>query len=220
VSGKGLDVEDLRSRTWWKDGVEVRALRHCKSIWLLATVLAVAGQPLAAAQTADGKRSPAEALQYEIEIRQHERLIRARKAEGAELAPFVSDGCSGGLSSGWAFFSATFPALAENHGSHPPWESCCVAHDRLYHAGGASDATAAQSYGARLAADKELRLCIIDIGRVRQPELTAEYGLRSQQVSRLYNAVAEVMYRAVRLGGAPCSSLPWRWGFGWPDCDQ
>jgi hypothetical protein len=195
-------------------------LWHSVSIWRLWGILAVLGQPLALAQTADVKRSPSEALQYEIEVRQHERLIRTRTADGAELAPFVSDGCSGGLSSGWSFFSATFPTLTEKHGTHPPWESCCVAHDRLYHAGGAADANAGQGYSARLVADKELRLCVIEIGRVRQPELMAEYGLGGQQVSRLYNAVAEVMYRAVRLGGAPCSGLPWRWGFGWPACDR
>lgn len=199
-------------------GVEVRSWRYCRSICLVGVVLAIAAQPLALAQTVGVKRSPSEALQYEIEIRQHERLIRARMADGAKLAPFASDGCSGGLSSGWSFFSATFPALAEKQGSHPPWESCCVAHDRLYHVGGAADATAAESYGARLAADRDLRLCVIEIGRSRQPELIAQYGFGSQQVSRLYDAVAEVMYRAVRLGGAPCSGLTWRWGFGWPDC--
>jgi len=32
--------------------------------------------------------------------------------------------------------------------------------------------------------------------------------------------IAEIMYRAVRLGGAPCTTLPWRWGFGWPKCEK
>ena len=36
---------------------------------------------------------------------------------------------------------------------------------------------------------------------------------------RHHEAVASLMYRAVRLGGIPCSGLPWRWGYGWPECD-
>jgi hypothetical protein len=170
------------------------------------------------AQPVNAQTNPAAAFQYEIEIHQHERLVRTRAAEGAELAPFVSDGCSGGLSSGWVFFSSTFPALAEKHGSHPPWESCCVAHDRLYHAAGPASASAEQSFEARLAADGELRLCVIETATLRRTELAREYGLSARQVDLLYNAIAAVMFRAVRLGGGPCSGLPWRWGFGWPPC--
>jgi len=172
------------------------------------------------AQSANAQTNPAAAFQYEIEIHQHERLIRTRTAEGAELAPFVSDGCSGGLSSGWGFFSSTFPALAEKHGSHPPWENCCVAHDRLYHAAGPANASAKQSFEARLAADGELRLCVIETAALRRTELASEYGLSARQVDLLYNAIAAVMFRAVRLGGGPCSGLPWRWGFGWPACGR
>ena len=45
-----------------------------------------------------------------------------------------------------------------------------------------------------------------------------EYGLRRDEVTLLYRGIADVMYRAVRLGGTTCTRLPWRWGFGWPDC--
>jgi hypothetical protein len=170
------------------------------------------------APPANAQTNPAAALQYEIEFPQHERLVRTRMAEGAKLAPFVSDGCSGGLSSGWSFFSATFPALTEKHGNQPPWESCCLAHDRLYHAAGFANGDAEQSFEARLAADVELRLCVIETAALRRKELAAEYGLSGRQVDLIYNAIAAVMYRAVRLGGGPCSGLPWRWGFGWPAC--
>jgi len=191
---------------------------HLLSIF--GAFLAAAGPAQVSAQPAIGQRSPAAALQYEIEIPKHERLVRIRAAEGAELVPFVSDDCSGGLSSGWSFFSSAFPAMAAKHGSHPPWESCCVAHDRLYHSAGLPDADADQSFDARLAADEELRLCVIETGASRQGDLAKEYGLSGRQVELIYNAIAEVMYRAVRIGGAPCSGLPWRWGFGWPDCGR
>jgi hypothetical protein len=38
-------------------------------------------------------------------------------------------------------------------------------------------------------------------------------------VGFIYQGIADLMYRAVRLGGIPCSGLPWRWGYGWPACD-
>lgn len=54
--------------------------------------------------------------------------------------PFVSDGCSGGMSAAWrcAFGTAT------------PWEGCCVRHDVRYWAGGTAK--------ERRAADDELFL--------------------------------------------------------------
>jgi hypothetical protein len=158
-------------------------------------------------------------LEFKIEIGWHERLIKRRTAEGATLAPFRTDGCSGGLSTGWSFISATLPALARRHGDRPPWENCCVAHDRTYHTGGATEADAKASFAARRAADEELRLCVMRSGEDRLEALSADYGLSREEVSRLYRTIADVMYRAVRLGGVPCSGMPWRWGFGWPQCD-
>ena len=46
----------------------------------------------------------------------------------------------------------------------------------------------------------------------------ADYGLSAGMVDLLYAGIAGAMYRAVRLGGVPCSALPWRWGYGWPEC--
>lgn len=78
--------------------------------------------------------TPSRNLEYKLEIGQHERLIKTRNSVGVGLAPFVSDGCSGGLSLGWALVSKEFPIVAQYHGDKPPWESCCLAHDqRLPH---------------------------------------------------------------------------------------
>lgn len=193
---------------------------HLLSISIIVVLVAVVGLAPVSAQVGNNLRRPAAVLQYELEIPQHERLLRTRTAEDAEPKPFVSDGCSGGLSLGWAFFSSTFPALAEKHGSHPPWEGCCLAHDRLYHKASSTAESPEQSFEARLAADNELRRCVIETAALRRTELARAYGLTAAQVERLYNAIAEVMYNAVRLGGAPCSGLPWRWGFGWPNCSR
>jgi hypothetical protein len=53
----------------------------------------------------------------------------------------------------------------------------------------------------------------------RRPALAAAYGLNPNQVTQLYRTIADIMYRAVRLGGGPCTGLSWRWGFGWPQCE-
>jgi hypothetical protein len=87
---------------------------------------------------------------------------------------FVSDGCSGGMSAAWRFFL----------NSPPPWEGCCVEHDRRYWAGG----TAAQ----RREVDAQLLACVAAKG---------------------HPLWAIVMWMAVRIGGAwfwPGN----RWGAG------
>jgi hypothetical protein len=192
-------------------------MRKTCAIAIVAILLAglVAPVQRVAAQSA----TLLEDLEFRLEGERHERLVKRRTAPDAQLAPFKSDGCSGGLSAGWAFVAATLPAVAKLHGNRPPWEHCCVTHDRAYHVGGASGADAKASFFARRAADEELRACVVDTGEKRLDALSAEYGLRREEVSRLYQTVAEVMYRAVRLGGVPCSGLSWRWGFGWPQCD-
>lgn len=158
-------------------------------------------------------------LAYQVEIGSHEHLVKVRASTRINLAAFRSDGCSGGQSAGWDLLARTFPELAKRHGYLPPWQQCCVAHDRAYHAGGGRRADARASYDARLRADDQLRQCVIETGEERAPDLMADYGLSRKQVSTLYRAIADVMYRAVRLGGAPCTGLPWRWGFGWPQCN-
>lgn len=90
--------------------------------------------------------------------------------------PFTTDGCSGGLSFAWRLLFRTLP----------PWEKCCVKHDRAYWRGG----TAA----ARRAADRALLKCVRKNGH-------PGWGL--------------VLWAAVRVGGHPLLPLSWRWGFGW-----
>jgi hypothetical protein len=177
--------------------------------------------PLCVAWAQDAAQSLAllDDLEFKIEVGRHERLIKRRSSEGATLAPFASDGCSGNLSTGWSLVATTLPTVAKHHGDRPPWEGCCVAHDRLYHEGGASGLDARASFAARRVADEQLRLCVIKTGEDRLDALSADYKLSRDEVFRLYRTIADVMYRAVRFGGGPCSGLSWRWGFGWPQCD-
>ncbi len=157
-------------------------------------------------------------FELSLEIRTHEQFIATRRRVGAAATPFASDGCSGGMSAAWRVATSAFPVLAQRHGEHPPWESCCTEHDRLYHSGGPLDADAQASFAARRAADEQLHRCVIRIGEERRDVLAADYGLGPNEVQSIYRRVADVLYRAVRMGGAPCTGLPWRWGFGWPDC--
>lgn len=165
--------------------------------------------PLAAQETA--RPSPLD----RIEMAAHARLAQVR--DGAHLAPFTTDGCSGGLSAIWRAVARQFPGFADVHRDTPPWESCCVTHDRAYHMAGPDPAPAA-SFEARLQADRTLRACVQDTAAGRRAELADQYGMTAAQVDNAYAAIAAAMFEAVRLGGAPCSGLPWRWGYGWPDC--
>ena len=157
-------------------------------------------------------------LEYTFEIGRHESLVKLKRSKDARIAPFASDGCSGGLSAGWTLIASALPAFSERHGDHPPWERCCLKHDRVYHTGGARSADAQASFEARRTADRQLRQCVIQVGEKRAPELMAEYGLSGVEVAWLYRRIADTMYAAVRSGGAPCTGLSWRWGFGWPHC--
>lgn len=151
-----------------------------------------------------------------IERGAHRALARLRGA-GAALAPFETDECSGGLSAAWGAAASGFAEFADAFGADPPWEGCCVAHDRLYHAAGPDPAPMA-SYAARLQADSALERCVLDTGEATTAELAARHGVEAAQVRAAYEAVARAMFFAVRLGGAPCSGLPWRWGYGYPHC--
>jgi hypothetical protein len=157
------------------------------------------------------------ALSRAVEIPLHRRLAEVRQAPGTGLAPFTTDGCSGGMSSLWTFTAEGYPAFAEAHEGVPPWEGCCVTHDRAYHAGGA-DPDPEASYAARLAADEELRRCVAATASDRDEVLEELYGMTQGQVRLVYEAIAAAMFQAVRLGGGPCTGLPWRWGYGYPQC--
>jgi hypothetical protein len=151
------------------------------------------------------------------ELALHSRLAEVRSAPGIELTPFVTDGCSGGMSSLWMLTAERFPAFAEIHDGVPPWESCCVTHDQAYHAGGAGPNPEA-SFSARIAADEELRRCVVATSRERSDVLQQVYGLDATDIDHLYEAIGSAMFHAVRLGGQPCTGLPWRWGYGYPSC--
>ena len=98
-------------------------------------------------------------------------------------------------------------------GYEPPWEACCLAHDRLYWQG-----SAVNGFELRLQADQALKQCVIDTGERLSPALSRQHGLSEAEVSAYFDMAAELMFSAVRMGGTPCSLLPWRWGYGWPHC--
>jgi hypothetical protein len=171
-----------------------------------------------AAQTGSQPEGVIDTAVRDLELAQHEKLLHAQSARGASLSAFTTDGCSGGLSSVWQTMTVAISAIARRHGAHPPWEACCVTHDRLYHAAAPPGADAQASYNARLHADADLRQCVRRTGTDRLAALSAEYGLSESEVRTIYDGIASFMYRAVRLGGAPCTGLSWRWGYGWPNC--
>ncbi|WP_170789678.1 hypothetical protein [Ruegeria lacuscaerulensis] len=150
-----------------------------------------------------------------LEMPAHRALIAA--AAGSPLTPFETDGCSGGLSSSWRFVAETFPKFRALYQTHPPWEYCCVTHDRAYHNAGAG-LFAEDSYTARLSADDTLRACVKQHGADHAEEYAVLYDMTPDQIRTAHSVTAEAMYAAVRFGGAPCSGLPWRWGFGYPGC--
>lgn len=155
--------------------------------------------------------------QRTLELPAHRALQSVMSAPEAALEPFASDGCSGGMSWSWRLVSDLFPGFEAAQGDRPPWEDCCVVHDRAYHdAGGARSAE--ESFAARLAADTELRSCVIDQGESNITRLAAQYDVPEDRVRQAYAMIGDAMYNAVRLGGGPCTALPWRWGFGYAQC--
>ncbi|MEQ9693274.1 hypothetical protein [Shimia sp. SDUM112013] len=150
-----------------------------------------------------------------LELRNHAKLAEVRK--GAELAPFTTDGCSGGMSATWSLVARMFPDFEDIHLETPPWQGCCVTHDRAYHLGNADPAPEA-SFAARLAADEALAACVTAVAEDRRAVLQSEYGMSDAQIDMAYRLIGSAMYDAVRFGGGPCSGLPWRWGYGWPQC--
>ncbi|MCP4820120.1 MAG: hypothetical protein GY883_13080 [Shimia sp.] len=153
----------------------------------------------------------------QIELWRHSRLTAMRTSEGTVLAPFTTDGCSGGMSSVWRAVAQVFPKFREVQGEVPPWEGCCVIHDEAYHLGG-QDTSPLASYQARLVSDEQLRSCVRAVARVDGPALRDRYGEPQETIEAAFDFIADGMFEAVRLGGAPCSGLPWRWGYGWPQC--
>ncbi|MDH3451427.1 MAG: hypothetical protein OEN20_03335 [Gammaproteobacteria bacterium] len=185
--------------------------------WTTLLPLVLSASP-AFGQAAATPNPSIDAIERQLETGRHERLIRRIADDRTALTDFLTDGCSGGLSIGWEYLAGRFPEFAARHGERPPWEHCCVAHDRKYHAGAAHGASASESFDQRQAADLQLMSCVVASGVQRASGLQRTYRLTEDQVAVLYKAIAELMYRAVRLGGVPCTAQPWRWGYGWPMC--
>jgi hypothetical protein len=158
-------------------------------------------------------------FQRSLEMPAHRSLQSIISDSETTLAPFETDGCSGGMSWSWRLVSDVFEDFAEAQGTIPPWEHCCVIHDRAYHSAGGAQ-TAGDSYAARLAADEALRLCVVDQGQMQVTQLSQRYDVPPERIEQAYGLIGDAMFSAVRLGGAPCSILPWRWGFGYPLCQQ
>jgi len=192
-----------------------RLIYHC--IFISLAIILIGGSCNAE------KNGAAEAnnnsLERKLEIGRHEKLAVIKKQADSHLADFFTDGCSGGLSAGWEYLAGKVQNLQSVHGTRPPWESCCIEHDKLYHSAGTMETSAEQSFTLRQQADMGLKSCVFETGAIRVPELAAEYDLSSKEVELVYTAIAELMYRAVRLGGMPCTGFSWRWGYGWPSCE-
>lgn len=170
---------------------------------------------LIAALPISGAALAQEGLAYDLELAGHQALSAVQQTH--EPATFKTDGCSGGMSAAWRVAARLFPSFEDTHGDLPPWEGCCVTHDHAYHAGG-QGRSSQQGYQDRQDADLELQNCVIEGAKGSLDTLADAYGLEPDDVIIGYDLIGAAMYRAVRLGGAPCSGLPWRWGYGYPQC--
>ena len=175
---------------------------------------------LAAAGPAGRTDSNPDGTAYQLEMSGHEALTALKNSPLSQLNDFVSDGCSGGLSVGWQYLAERIETYKQVLGKQPPWEACCISHDRAYHAAGGRDVSAAESFELRRSADQLLRMCVQKTGAERSSELSSAYGIAGEEVERPSGVISSLMYRAVRIGGLPCTGLPWRWGYGWPECEK
>lgn len=140
------------------------------------------------------------------------RQLQQVQSDG-NLETFTTDGCSGNLSKNWTWLANSLPEFKDAFGKNPPWENCCVEHDKSYWGGSTSD-----GYNQRINADHKLKQCVVDTGVRLAPELSARHSVSEENIEQTFALVADLMHNAVRLGGQPCSLLPWRWGYGWPNC--
>ena len=180
--------------------------RPCFQLFLLFVALV---PPALVAQ------NPLEGIVEALESQQMKRLAAQQNRPGIQIDRFNSDGCSGGMSSTWSYLADVLPAFVTYAGDQPPWEHCCVAHD-LHYWRGITD----NGFSLREQADAELRQCVKLSGKEQGDEIAAVLGLPKQDVIEFIDLTGELMYQAVRIGGAPCTGLPWRWGHGWPGCSS
>ena len=160
-------------------------------------------------------QNPLDAVAEALERSQMERLAAQQQRPGITIAPFKSDGCSGGMSQTWNYLADALPAFADYIGDQPPWEHCCFAHDQDYWRGETQN-----GFAAREQSDARLRACVRQTGGQRGAEIAQTLDLPQAQVVELIDLTSDLMYQAVRLGGAPCTGLSWRWGHGWPQYSE
>jgi glycerophosphoryl diester phosphodiesterase len=108
-----------------------------------------------------------------LELSLQQRFQDRTSSPDSVLAEFSTDGCSGGLSIDWHYFSWRAGLFRDRHATRPPWENCCVEHDRANHIGGGVGLTAAGSFSAREQADDELRACVLATAKERGDQLGA-----------------------------------------------
>lgn len=166
---------------------------------------------------AGAEQSVIEEIGRWIELPQHKRLMKVAQNPSVTPNAFTTDGCSGGMSAAWQPVAQVIPGFTEAYVAAPPWETCCVTHDRAYHSADRKTSEN-ESFEARLQADETLLQCVLQDGQDRREEIATELMTRPEVVDQAYDLIANGMFQAVRLGGGPCSGLPWRWGYGYPSC--
>lgn len=147
---------------------------------------------------------------------ERDRIMRLEEIKKREtLAPFVSDGCSGNISKAWsgavAGLSGVFADIDRRYFDikNIPFEYACEKHDWLYHKGEGG-------YVGRLRADNELRQEIINYALEHVDDIKRRTRLQTDESAIfLYETIADLVYRGVRLGGAPCSGESYAWGYGY-----
>ncbi len=133
--------------------------------------------------------------------------------QDAQIRAFTTDGCSGGMSSGWKYLARRIPLFARHLRDRPPWLDCCTRHDMAYWQGETEN-----GFDKRLRADRELRYCVTRLGNRLAPRLSRKYAIPEKKVRNYFRITARLMFHAVRAGGGPCTPFSWRWGYGWPKC--
>lgn len=149
-------------------------------------------------------------------VLEHENMLLLEEVkEVHEIEPFVTDGCSGNVSDAWVVavkgVSDILPSIGERYktAQEIPFEYACVEHDRAYHLGEGG-------YVGRLKADMVLRDEIIQYAITHTSEIKQRLGLDTDEAAIfLYESIADAVYHGVRLGGAPCTGMPYAWGYGY-----
>lgn len=130
--------------------------------------------------------------------------------------PFVSDGCSGGLSKWWK----------KLFGCKPPIHRSCYYHDMEYHWGAGPNATPLDNFIQRLGTDLRFGWgCFVNDGlmKIVDAMLVDSFGsalvtwkdrLRYATLGLISMALAPLVFTAVRLGGGSYWPTTYRWAYG------